>query len=530
MSTVNQNYNKQTVMRKLRIPFIIRICDNIPTAAVLLFAIVAPAATPWNPVYETHFSTDPSWATSDPSTYYWNAESGTYALRMADASSSYATFPVSLVPRQSLKFEFDVKISGIDWAGDICLGMYGAGREAYRDCGPHPYLKLNFGRGDLGHGLFVDTFDSSGIHREIDQYPSPWAFDTWYHTVVVFDHDASTITVEVTRKSDNQPLWSDSMTCVQIMGDFKYFGASKICDDYAPGATGTAVIDNVSVSQPDWVPLFASDFQTDPGITTSDPGSYHLNAGVGTYSLTMVDASDSYATVPIALSPRESFKFEFDINISQMDWAGDICLGLFGATRHAYFSPDPHPYVKINFGSGDLGHGLFVDGFDALNTHWEIDQYPSPWAFDTWYRASVVFDQDAGAVTVRVTRKSDCQVIWSRSLSGVRGLGPLVYFGASKIHDDYAPGATGVATIDNVALFSLLESPPAATIRVSQVEICWPSRTNSLYNLQYNSNLTPNTWIDLVTNIVGDPGQTCVQDNVPPGSPARFYRVQVLQK
>jgi hypothetical protein len=64
-------------------------------------------------------------------------------------------------------------------------------------------------------------------------------------------------------------------------------------------------------------------------------------------------------------------------------------------------------------------------------------------------------------------------------------------------------------------------------IRFSKVEICWPSRTNVIYNVQCASSLSPDAWVDLYTHVPGAAGQTCVQDATPVGQPHKFYRVVV---
>jgi hypothetical protein len=468
----------------------IRCVSIMAMVTLLLNAPTACAEAPWSPVYATDFTTNPNWTTSHPSSYSWNSGASNYTLTMADASESFATTTVALTPHQSFKFEFDLNISRLDWAGDINFGLYGAMRHADPQDGPHPLLTINFGNGDLGNGIRVSGFDAANAYYEMNQYPSSFALNTWYHATLVFDHDTKTITVGVTRKSDGQVIWSSSTSCVQDFAGLIYFGASKVGDDYAPGATGVAIIDNVTLSQRAWVPVYATDFATNPGWTTSHPSSYFWNSVASNYTLTMVDKSESYATTPVALTPHQSVKFEFDVNISHLDWAGDINCGLYGALRHADPQDGPHPLLTINFGTGDLGNGIRVSCFDGSSTYHELNQYPSPFALNTWYHAGLVFDRDAGTITASVVRKSDCQLIWSNSVAGVQDFADLVYFGASKVGDDYAPGATGVAIIDNVALF---ESPPKASIRFSAVEICWPSRTNAVYAVQYCTNLTANS-------------------------------------
>lgn len=79
-----------------------------------------------------------------------------------------------------------------------------------------------------------------------------------------------------------------------------------------------------------------------------------------------------------------------------------------------------------------------------------------------------------------------------------------------------------VGSLDNV---SLTTTCPAASIRVSEVEICWPSASNNVYQVEYRSELTTNTWIPLFTNVVAAGEETCVTDAVARGTPHRFYRV-----
>jgi major type 1 subunit fimbrin (pilin) len=76
--------------------------------------------------------------------------------------------------------------------------------------------------------------------------------------------------------------------------------------------------------------------------------------------------------------------------------------------------------------------------------------------------------------------------------------------------------------LDNVRV-ELAE--PLLTIRVSQVELCWPSRTNQVYQVQFRSTLTTNTWTDLGAAIPGSSPTTCTYDAVAPSSPQRYYRV-----
>jgi len=195
------------------------------------------------------FSTDPGWTTTDATAYHWDPFYEAYHLRMADASESYAMIPVTLLPQHSFKFEFDLNISGISWAGDVAFGLYGTTMEGYSQAGIHPFAKINFGTGDLGHGISVEGYDGSGTFRFLGQYPSSFAFNTWYHATVLFDHASGILATSVAQNSDGSVIWFDSMTGVNDFTGLVHLGASKVGYDYAPGATGVAVIDNVQLFQ-----------------------------------------------------------------------------------------------------------------------------------------------------------------------------------------------------------------------------------------------------------------------------------------
>ncbi len=79
--------------------------------------------------------------------------------------------------------------------------------------------------------------------------------------------------------------------------------------------------------------------------------------------------------------------------------------------------------------------------------------------------------------------------------------------------------------MDNVSV-SIAPEPRGdlqASIAVSSVDICWPGRTNRMYQVQYSSELTANAWVDLGAPVQGN-GTNCVTDAIR-GTERRFYRV-----
>ena len=69
---------------------------------------------------------------------------------------------------------------------------------------------------------------------------------------------------------------------------------------------------------------------------------------------------------------------------------------------------------------------------------------------------------------------------------------------------------------------------PTASIRVSQVQICWNSASNRTYQVQYRSPLTTNAWLNLGPPVAGNSPTNCTTDDLAPGQPQRFYRVLAL--
>lgn len=64
------------------------------------------------------------------------------------------------------------------------------------------------------------------------------------------------------------------------------------------------------------------------------------------------------------------------------------------------------------------------------------------------------------------------------------------------------------------------------TIRVSEVELQWPSVSNQVYQFQYRSALTTNTWVNLFeTNVLGTGNTLRFTEKIPDGEPSKFYRV-----
>lgn len=69
---------------------------------------------------------------------------------------------------------------------------------------------------------------------------------------------------------------------------------------------------------------------------------------------------------------------------------------------------------------------------------------------------------------------------------------------------------------------------PVLSVHVADIQVCWTSRTNEIYQVQYRSELTTNMWVDLGVQILGNGTTNCIIDSVL-GEPRGVYRVNALR-
>jgi hypothetical protein len=67
--------------------------------------------------------------------------------------------------------------------------------------------------------------------------------------------------------------------------------------------------------------------------------------------------------------------------------------------------------------------------------------------------------------------------------------------------------------------------PVLSSIRCSQVEICWNSELNKIYQVQHRSSVSTSGWTDLVAPVAANGKEICIYDSIPVGEPKKFYQV-----
>lgn len=101
----------------------------------------------------------------------------------------------------------------------------------------------------------------------------------------------------------------------------------------------------------------------------------------------------------------------------------------------------------------------------------------------------------------------------------------LYYRGAGEVSDPdgLSPGLFG----PNCKVRATAELAPA-TIRTSEVEICWEAKNKTIYQVQYRTSADSGEWLSLGQPVEGFDQSKCVRDSVSLDQPRRFYRVLTL--
>lgn len=122
------------------------------------------------------------------------------------------------------------------------------------------------------------------------------------------------------------------------------------------------------------------------------------------------------------------------------------------------------------------------------------------------------------------------QLTWQNTTTSTSGSSPTLSVPWLDASPDIYAGViasspssrTFTGNIDSITVVP--GPPPLLAIEVSQVRVCWSSETNTLYQVQYRSDLTSNLWTDLGAALPGTGTTICILDAVL-GQERRFYRV-----
>jgi hypothetical protein len=168
----------------------------------------------WRTVYQTDFSEDPDWTTTDPTNIYWNSSAETYHVWQSDVICSYAYKQVNNVPGRSLRLSYDIKVNSIIpnpiWEyPKVVFGLFGYEMMSFgvQDAS-HIQGELNYNPEDLVNSQYW-AVEAGGVN--LGQWhssdPGLCQAGNWYNIQVEYSSTTTQASMTVRRRSDNSLVW-----------------------------------------------------------------------------------------------------------------------------------------------------------------------------------------------------------------------------------------------------------------------------------------------------------------------------------
>jgi len=186
------------------------------------------------------------------------------------------------------------------------------------------------------------------------------------------------------------------------------------------------------------------------------------------------------------------------------------------------YSQDGKQYIAIGTeGTGihnNLSQSFTVTNAGSFLLTW-FDQIPAAYGPQQSIYSVTLFDSSNSIITNNILNAYHPSPGWkSESTQFVLAGGTYTL----RFQGLVAPGGVG-SLLDNVSVIQTEDNSDLATSIFSAVSICWPGRTNQMYQVQYRTNLTSTNWFDLGSAVAGA-GTNCITDVIMSGQ-QRFYHV-----
>lgn len=220
-------------------------------------------------VYQSDFSADPGWVTDQPTNYYWDSGAGVYHATTVNAQpgATPTRYAYTLVNYGggSLRFEFDINPTSLEWSAGVALGLFDASLALSPSTGiPNPHsIFVHPGRSDGGLSMPLYVRGLNGVSHAEHIGWNLFSEGVWYHCVVQYDQASDAASLTVTERSTGNPVGSAQVTNIGgFPSDMDYLGFARDpvgeccppvgggCSGYSCSASGTALLDNVRLTVP----------------------------------------------------------------------------------------------------------------------------------------------------------------------------------------------------------------------------------------------------------------------------------------
>jgi hypothetical protein len=223
---------------------------------------------------------------------------------------------------------------------------------------------------------------------------------------------------------------------------------------------------------------YSTNFSTDPGWITDQPGNFYWNSANKTYYARTENLYPGYtpSRYSYELLPESvgSFKLQWDIQITQCDVSGGLSFGIYdnklqtNPVGDTYLSGGQSIQAKLlitdfsEYGAGP-GYGLSVYANGASGSGGEAYyNFINPlWNFNTWYTCYLNYDAATDIVDFAFNARGSSTSIWTYSFTMPGGgfTNDLRYLGISNSgvgdggnYYGLSSSATAEGYIDNVVL------------------------------------------------------------------------------
>jgi hypothetical protein len=201
------------------------------------------------------------------------------------------------------------------------------------------------------------------------------------------------------------------------------------------------------------VPVYSTDFSTDPGWSTNNPATNYWDAGKGMFHYLMRDGSGTYVYREVPYG-GEAFTLSFDILPERTDFQARVKFGLgdgdqVTVERLTMFTELEH---------GEYGRIFWIRSIDLQNQRREASSYFLSYYGPTvefedgvWYHMVMDYSPGTRSLSLSVYRRNDSRPVWHYTLDNVADFPTMDRISMSKIGDSRNPNAIAEGYIDNVA-------------------------------------------------------------------------------
>ena len=205
----------------------------------------------------------------------------------------------------------------------------------------------------------------------------------------------------------------------------------------------------------DWVPVYSTDFSSDPNWTTDDSTNLKWDSGSGTFSGHQKNTEGTYAYAAISpFYPNQAWRLAFDTRINSEDWSAGLTFGIFDSRL---LWPNA---AGVDYGLSDGGDVINLRGGPGAS----LDDYVHGWSLNTWYHNEMKYDPLTNQLTLVVTERSTDVLHSSLSVTISSFPEDTSFLGVSRLHiKNTGPGADPDAivdyNVDNITLYAAAPEP-----------------------------------------------------------------------